>query len=211
MVLTRRGSLLRATPLLLAVVLVLGACTDDAPTPPEPPAPTETTASPPPVPQAAPLEVRIVGVAGRLPRPARKVATRRVSDTVGDYLDGAFLGEFPRTTYAGAWTHFTPAAKRRARNDLGVLTHADRGARIASVVPLQQQVRVHALAPRRKLLGATARVRLVLRVAHADGTVQRVRIAGRLLLTRAPDRSFRIFGYDLRRASGPVRTPGGGA
>lgn len=196
-----------APVLALALALIVTGCTEDDPPPPSPSPTPSATATPTPQPQAAPLDVTIADAAGRLPRAARKIAAARVESTVGGYLEGAFLGDFPRTRYADAWTHFTPAATRLARRDLGVLTHADRGARIASVVPVRQEVRVRALAPRRKMIGGTARVRLVLRVTDVDGAVQRVRIAGRLLLTRAPDRTFRIFGYDLERSSGPLRAP----
>lgn len=205
-----RGPLVRAVTVLLGAVLVLGGCSADESPPSPEPAPTPS-ATPPEPPEAAPLKVGITHVAGRIPRRARKANRARIARLVGSYVDGAFLGDFPRTSYAGAWDGFTRAAKRRARADRGILTHADRGARIAAVHPVRQEVRVQALAPQGRIVGGTARVRLVLRVTHTDDTVQRVRIAGRLLLTRGPDRRLKIFGYDLRRSAGPLRTPGGGA
>lgn len=162
-------------------------------------------------PRAAPLGVQIASVAGQIPRRQREQIRKRIAATVSGYVQGAFLGDYPRTTYRGAFGDFTDSARSRARRDLGLLTHADRGARYVGVTPRRQQVRVHAYAPRRRVLGATARLRLVLLIERDDETVQRVWVTGRLLLTRTRNGSFRVFGYDIRRTSSRPAVAGGGA
>lgn len=160
-------------------------------------------------PKAAPLEVEITSVAGKIPRKQRAQIRKRVAATVGGYLEGAFLGDYPRTTYRAAFENFTDPARSRARRDRGLLTHADRGARYVGVTPRRLQVRVNAFAPRRRVLGGTARIHLVMLVERDDDTVQRVRVTGRLLLTRANRGDFRIFGYDVRRDSSRPAAGGG--
>jgi hypothetical protein len=59
------------------------------------------------------------------------------------------------------------------------------------------------LAPRQHVAGLTAAVDLVFVVDRGDDPAQRVRLRGRLLLTRV-DAGWRIFGYDLRRTQTPT-------
>lgn len=158
----------------------------------------------------APLHVELASVAGKVPRRQRAQIRTRITAVVGGYVRDAFLGDYPRTEYRGAFGGFTDAARSRARRDRGLLTHADRGARYVGVTPRRLQVRVHAFAPRRRVLGATARIRLVLLAERDDDTVQRVRVTGRLLLTRVRSGAFRVFGYDLRRVSSRPRAGAGG-
>lgn len=186
-------------------VMCLGSvsCTSDEPPAPTPAAPTTSTTTPS-APAVAPLDLQIASVAGRLPRNGRLGTRNRVTRTVDSYVEAAFLGDFPRTTYDAAFARFTPAARARAQRDRALLTHGDRGARLSAVVPVERRVRVDVFAPRGRALGATARMRLVLDLTDEAGATQRVRIAGRLLLSRAADNSFRVIGYDVRRTTVPV-------
>ena len=60
------------------------------------------------------------------------------------------------------------------------------------------------LAPYKVAAGVTAKVDLVFVVDRGDQPAQRVRLAGRLLLTRtADDGRWAVFGYDLHRSATP--------
>ena len=60
------------------------------------------------------------------------------------------------------------------------------------------------LAPYKVAAGVTAKVDLVFVVDRGDQPAQRVRVAGRLLLTRGSDAGgWSIFGYDLHRSVTP--------
>ena len=57
------------------------------------------------------------------------------------------------------------------------------------------------LAPYKVAAGVTAKVDLVFVVDRGDEPAQRVRLAGRLLLTRNASDGWSIFGYDLHRSA----------
>jgi hypothetical protein len=63
------------------------------------------------------------------------------------------------------------------------------------------------LAPHKVAAGVTAKVDLVFLVDRGDQAAQRVRLAGRLLLTRNKSNGWSIFGYDLHRSETPRSDP----
>ena len=160
-----------------------------------------TTLAPKPV----PLRVRVTLVFGKLPRPARQSVQRRIGRVVGDYFDAAFLaGDYPRSDFGDAFATFTRGAAARARADRDLLTNRTLGPATVAVTPLRREAFVSVLAPRRRAVGATARVRLVFRAVREGRPDSRVRLTGRLMLTRGASGRWRIFGYDVARSTVPA-------
>jgi hypothetical protein len=216
----------RARPVAVAAagllsLALLGGCTGGG-TPETARAPAPTATSAPPTtgpgttlaPDPVPLTVWVTRVAGRLDKERRRSVERAVRRTLSRYLDTAFLGGGPgrgrpsQRYYARAFRAFTPGAARAARRDRALLTNAGLDRPVASVTERHSSARLAVLAPNHVPAGVTATIRVVY-VANRDSARDtRVTMTGRLLLTRAGSRHWRIFGYDLARAT---RTVGGSA
>ena len=207
---SRRTSLARAGLVLLTSAALLTAaagCTDDA-------APSasssarssassaEPTATPTPVPASVPLKVVVTRVSGKLPAASRPALEANVGRTVSAYVDAAFLGgDYPRSDFSGSFGTFTPGAAQDARRDQDLLTNAPLGPSTESVRATRRTAYLSVLAPYKVAAGVTAKVDLVFLVDRGDRPAQRVRLAGRLLLTRADsDGQWAVFGYDLHRS-----------
>ena len=205
-----RTSLARSGLVLLTSAGLLTAaagCTDDAspsaaPSTTAAPAPTRT---PTPVPDSVPLKVVVTRVSGTLPAASRPALEANVGRTVSAYVDAAFLGgSYPRSDFSGSFGAFTPGAARDARRDQGLLTNAAFGPSTQSVRATRRTAYLSVLAPYKVAAGVTAKVDLVFVVDRGDRPAQRVRLAGRLLLTRAADDGrWAVFGYDLHRSATP--------
>ncbi len=107
-------------------------------------------------------------------------------------------GEFPRTSFAGAFAGFTPRAAARARDDQNLLSNAGLGRRLTGVEAVTRRVLVDVLSVHQRPYAATARVTLLMKL-EGKGLDRRDRISGRVLLTRTKNGRWRVFGYDLRR------------
>jgi hypothetical protein len=120
-------------------------------------------------------------------------------------LDAAFLsGDYPRSDFGSAFSSFTSGAARQARGDQDLLTNHELGPTTESVRATRRTAYLSVLAPYKVAAGVTAKVDLVFVVDRGDQPAQRVRIAGRLLLTRGSDAGgWSIFGYDLHRSATP--------
>jgi hypothetical protein len=186
-------------------------CTDDASPSAAPsmtagPTPTPpTTPTTPPPPDSVPLKVVVTRVSGRLPAASRPPLEANVGRTVSSYLDAAFLGgDYPRSDFSASFGAFTPGAARDARRDQRLLTNAALGPSTESVRATRRTAYLSVLAPYKVAAGVTAKVDLVFVVDRGDLPAQRVRLAGRLLLTRAAgDGRWAVFGYDLHRSVTP--------
>lgn len=82
----------------LGAALLLGSCTSDPAAPGTPaassgPAPTSTAPTPPD--PGLELRSRVTRVAGRLPDRRRERLERQTRTLVRDYLEAAFLGDYP--------------------------------------------------------------------------------------------------------------------
>lgn len=193
------------TGLLVGLLLVSSAgCTGEAdkPAPTSAPTPAVSTGAAPTLsPRAAPMSVRVTRVAGRLPAKARASLERNVGRTLRSYVQAAYV-DGAGAGYAHAFDTFSKDAARRARHDRRFLTGAALGEEVAegsaAVVPVRQKAWLSVLAPNRVAAGVTARVRLDLLV-DGDREDQRVRVEGRLLLTRKQGGGWQIFGYDVSR------------
>jgi hypothetical protein len=163
---------------------------------------------PQPVLEAKPVATDIaVGkvLGAKLGRQQRKRLEGQVSRVVSRYFDAAFLGgEYPRRDFSAAFGTFSRGAADRARGDRSLLTNAAVGATTDAVAAKAKKVRLDVLVPQRRVVGLTARVRLVFVRKSSDGADQRVTVKGRLLLDRKKSGPWQVFGYDLTRSSVPV-------
>jgi hypothetical protein len=184
----RRGTRPGALVLLIALVGLTG-CTDDGGS--DPRKTSGQVAA-----ESVTVQTRITRIAGRLPPERRRRLEAQVARLVDDYVTASFVAG------AGgddAFPGFTPGARRRAMQDLAVLTGRDL---VADEVRAERAAAYLAVfAHRYRAQGATARLELDLAVPTEDGTAT-VRVRGRLLLTPT-SQGWRIFGYDLTQ--GPHR------
>lgn len=157
------------------------------------------------------MQVTVAKVFGGRLRPAQRSGLEsQISGLLSRYFDDAFLGgQYPRRSFAGALATFSRGAARRSGADRDLLTNADIGATTQAVVARARQARLDVLAPRDRVVGLTARVRLVFLRQPVHGVDQRVVVWGRLLVNRRDAGHWQIFGYDIARSSGPVATEGG--
>lgn len=183
-----------ATALLIPILAVLPACTDAGG---DQPAATPTPQSTSPTTTLEPfrLEAAVTRVAGRLPDRRRERVARQAGQVVERYVQAAFLSAPPANAFAG----FTRGARREARQDRRLLTAAGFGGR-AQVTARHAAAYLSVLAPRGRVVGATARLEVDLRVDRA-GQARTVRLRGRLMLTPTPQ-GWRVFGYDVSRSGG---------
>lgn len=196
------------TALAAALVLVAASCSSEpdsapAPTPSAEPPATATSAPAAPAvatPTAAPTATQVsVGVvAGRLGSRKRAEVKQAVTAVVDRYVEGAWLGAYPRTDFTAAFADFRAPARRDARRDLSVLTLAELGTQVAAVTPTRRRLRIDVLAPRGRSSAATARLTLDLGTTGAAGEPPgSVRVRGSLLLSNQRG-AWKVFGYDLR-------------
>jgi hypothetical protein len=211
-----RASLARSGLVLLTSAALLTAaagCTDEDPPSADrsaarssaPSSSAATTPTSTPVPDSVPLKVVVTRVSGKLPPASRPALEANVGRTVSAYVDAAFLGgDYPRSDFSGSFAAFTPGAANDARRDQGLLTNAAFGPSTESVRATRRTAYLSVLAPYKVAAGVTAKVDLVFVVDRGDRPAQRVRLAGRLLLTRgADDGQWAVFGYDLHRSVTP--------
>lgn len=179
----------------LALALSLAACTgDDDPEDGEQPA-AAAPSGPPPVKTVA----RLGKVVGDLDKQQRSRLRTRVADVVDDWVDAAYLGEFPRTDFADAFPGFTKGAAADARTDAGLMSNKRFAADLEQVVATKREVVVDALAVRKKAVTATAHFVLAMRLE--GGVNRKERVRGRLFLTYDKG-AWRVFGYDVNRGRG---------
>jgi hypothetical protein len=159
-----------------------------------------------PRPRSVPLRIQVTHVAGRLPARDRRLVAARVGGTLTSYVDAAFLdGAYPRTDFAASFGAFTEGGARRARRDTPLLTNQPLGATTRTVRATRRTAYLSVLAPKGAVAGVTAAVDLVFRVDRGSRPGRRVRLKGRLLLTKDRSGDWAVFGYDLNRSSRPVR------
>jgi hypothetical protein len=154
--------------------------------------------------------VAVTRVSGKLTEDDRTALAANVRRVLTAYVDAAFLaGRYPRSDFTDAFTTFTTGAARTARRDRDLLTNERFGASTESVRAVRRTAYLSVLAPSEVAAGVTARVDLDLVVRRSTGPSERVRLQGRLLLTRDPDNGhngWSIFGYDVSRSDTPLRS-----
>ena len=196
---------------VLAVAVSFGAtsCTGGSDPTAEPADQTSGPSSPSHVaaPPSVPMRAEVTHVAGRLRKNDRRRVTARVQRTISAYVDAAFLdGEYPRSAFGTSFGAFTSGAARQARRDLPLLTNQPWGPTTRAVRATRRSAYLSVLAPRGVVAGVTAAVDLVFRLDRGARPARRVRLKGRLLLTRDRTGRWAIFGYDLARSGARVRS-----
>lgn len=171
--------------------LLLGGCSGGD----EEPAPAPGSAS-------SAEDVRVVTdsgigkVKGPLSPPRRAEVVRDVTAVVDAWSTKAYGGDYPRTRFDDAFAAFTPYARALARKKTSLLSNASVGGDLEAVTIARRVVRVDVLAPRGKVAGATARIRIVLDLSGP--TDRREVVTGRLLLSPTA-KGWRVFGFDVSR------------
>lgn len=194
----RRGSRTVAATVgsALAASVVLGACSggDDGPgADPGGGASASTPAAKPSV----ETRVSFGKITGALGRPVRDRLATDVQSVVDGWLDAAYVdGDYPRTDFADAWPGFTRGARAEARRDAELMSNAGIGADVEGVEPVGRALRIDVLAVKRRPVGVTAHV--ILKFDTAGASAERVKVAGRLYLTRT-GQGWQVFGYDVKR------------
>ena len=197
---------LRAAPAVmvgLALVLSVSACTQDRA--PHRSASSASTSAPVASagsqPRSAPFRVVVTRVSGKLAKDDRAVLAANVRRVLTGYVDAAFLGgAYPRSDFSDSFATFTGGAAREARRDTGLLTNARLGPSTESVRAFRRTAFLSVLAPNDVAAGVTANLNLEFVVRRSTEPAQRVRLKGRMLLTRNAANGWSIFGYDLSRS-----------
>jgi hypothetical protein len=138
----------------------------------------------------------VAKVTGRLPAQRRDRVAQQVGAVVDGWLDHAYLGDFPRSDYAAAFTGFTAGAAAKAQHELALMTNAAISGRIDQATATKRSVALDVLAVGQRPVGVTATVDLAFRTTGAAAGTQQV--TGTLDLTPDGD-GWKIFGYRISR------------
>jgi hypothetical protein len=121
-----------------------------------------------------------------------------VTAAIDPWIDGAFLGDFPRSSWSGAFSGFTQGAAADAEHrDLDLLTNAGIADQIDSATATRRRVRVSVFAFKGHPRGVTAHV--VLDFTTKGQVAEDLRVRGDLYLAE-DKRKWKIFGYDVDQA-----------
>lgn len=182
----------------LGVLAATGCSGDDAPEPSS--EPSQTLGEPSGAPTFAVEPVTTSGrIVGRMPRKDRRRVEQAISGRALRFVDAAYLGgDYPRGDFRKAYPGFTTGTAKVARRDRALLTNQLIGKRIDQVTPTGIGVKVDLLANNQHAVAATAHVKLAFRTTGK--VTQRVRVQGRLLMTKRDGR-WKIFAYDLSKGA----------
>jgi hypothetical protein len=180
----------RAASALLLVSLL--ACSAEPPKEPEPTPGSEVA-----------LRVTTVSGTDGVDADTQAALEEQVGDVLSTYVEGGFLGDYPRQDFVRAFVDFTPGLAQDATGDIDVLT--------ASSFEDASDVRATKLVARlsftitgHTVVGATAHVDFRFEATTADGVVP-VGLNGRLVLKYEHD-TWTVFTYDVRSSDGtPVQ------
>lgn len=186
---------------LVTSVAFVGGCSDDEPEPPASAEPTGSPASgsPSSSPDARPITTKTtVGrVIGKLGAKQKQRLKSDVSAVVDEFFDNAYLGDFPRASFAKAYTSFTQGARADAERDADLLSNTEIADRIDAATGTKRRVALDVLAVKGKAQGVTARFTLDF---ETSGDLERTdRVKGYLLLADEGE-GWRVFGYDVIRS-----------
>ena len=118
-----------------------------------------------------------------------------VNAAIDPWLDGAFLGDFPRSDWSAAFTGFTKGAAADAEHrDLDLLTNAAIADQIDSATATRRRVRLNVFVYRGHPRGATAHV--VLDFTTKGDVAEDLQLRGSLYLAKDKG-EWKIFGYDV--------------
>jgi hypothetical protein len=182
---------------VLLLVLVTSSCSSDDSDSDSPPAAQSTAGG-------SSFEIETVAtigqVSGKLGHGDRKRLVNNVTEVAQRWFNAAYVaGDYPRSDFKDAFPGFTTVAKARAHQDQNLLTNKKIGTKISDVTPTQSRLWIDVLAPHKHPVGVTARFELEFRT---DGDLARkVKVHGRLLMTKHKGQGWRIFAYDVAKSS----------
>jgi hypothetical protein len=189
----------RTVGVVLAGALLLAGCTGSEDPSSSDPGEASTASAEAGEPAAVETQVSFGEITGKLGRPAREQLSADVQSVVDGWLDAAYVGgDYPRTDFADAWPGFTRGAQADAKGDADLMSNQDLGADVDGVEPVGRALRIDVLAVKRKPVGVTAHV--ILKFDTTGGTEERVKVAGRLYLTREGP-GWQVFGYDVTKGA----------
>lgn len=145
-------------------------------------------------------EVVVGRIAGKLGDAQKQALKDDVKAIIDAFFEGAYLGEFPRTSYGTAYAAFTAGARQDANRDKDLMSNAAVSDQIELATGVKRQVSLDVLAVKGVAQGVTAR--FTLDFDTAGELEQRERIKGYLLLDRE-DGDWQVFGYDVIRSVVP--------
>jgi hypothetical protein len=205
----------RATAALLVSAIGLAACSSGGHD--KPGAAAVSSGAPRAGTDAVRTVATVATVTGNLGPARREALAQAVAGVVDGWLDGAYLGDFPRSEYGAAFAGFTPGAAAKARRDLALMTNSAISSRIDEAAATRRSVSLDVLSVRQRPVGVTATVDLAFTTAGALTGQQQV--TGTLDLTPVGD-GWKVFGFDITRTpaqpgtaapSGAGETPGSGS
>ena len=158
------------------------------------PSPTASPTSAAPEPASDPAAV--VTVTGRLDPDRRRALAASVTEVVDRWLDGACLGDFPRTDYTAAFTDFTAGAAAKAKRDLALMTNHDLSSKIARAEATKRTISLDVLSLKQRPVGVTAKVDLAFETSGGQAGAHE--ITGTLDLTPV-GHAWKIFGFEISR------------
>jgi hypothetical protein len=187
----------RLAAVLAALALggaVTGCSGDDAPAEPDASGPGSTAT------EAAPVvtETTLRNLGGDFGADQREALKAGVNGAVDPWFDNAFLGDFPRTDYAAAFTGFSKGAAADAEGrDLALLTNQAIGDQIESATATKRRIKLEVFTRGGRAHGATAYFTLDFDTAGTLAESRRVR--GQLYLVHEKG-AWKVFGYDVKEA-----------
>lgn len=161
---------------------------------------TTSTASPSAAPARVTTRAAVRTVTGNLGAARRQALAAAVAKVVDGWLDGAYLGTFPRSDYAAAFAGFTPGAAAKARRRLALMSNAAISGRIRTAEATRRTVSLDVLSLQQRPVGVTATVDLAFRTTGTLAVNQEV--TGTLDLTPVGD-GWRVFGFEIARTPVP--------
>lgn len=196
-----RSRLLRSIAVLGAVVVTsaafIGGCSDDDPASPERRESSGSPTSAPSTERPITMKATIGRVIGTLGDQQKALVKTDVSAVVDEFFEKAYLGEFPRTSFDGAYAAFTSGAREDAARDAALLSNAEIAEQIDAATGTKRRVALDVLAAKGEAQGVTARFTLDF---STSGELERTeRVKGYLLMSREDD-GWRVFGYDVIRS-----------
>lgn len=197
---TLKRSMGRPVAVVLAVVVTavafVGGCSDDDPSPgadSEPGGSSEAATDERPL----TTTVTVGRVVGTVRDQEKQLMKDEVGALVDGFFEGAYLGEFPRTSFDDAYSAFTDGAREDAQRDAALLSNADLSGQIETATGTKRRVALDVLAVKGKVKGVTAR--FTLQFDTTGDLEQTGKVKGYLLLDHQ-NGTWRVFGYDIVRS-----------
>ena len=176
-------------------MITLAGCSggsDDKPSSTGSPSASTTTAAPEP----ADTRATVTTLTGRLSAARRDALAGAVTAVVDRWLEGAYLGDFPRSDYSSAFAGFTPGAAARAKRNRALMTNAGISDRIDTARATKRTISLDVLSLKQRPVGVTAKVDLAFETSGALAGGQEV--TGTVDLTPVGN-GWKIFGFEISR------------